>query len=417
MVHKITLDRDRFKRKLRRLKQDGLRRFFQTESFGVIDTKGRVIRVPIKVLEIPQLQYGPKDKGGVAQGDGNVGDVIPNPYNEEEKAGGKKSGKGHEPTEHDYTEIDRSEIAEGLEELLGLPNLRETFTGEVSGSPSKRYSGIQPIGPQGLVNVRRSYMRALRRSVSSGIYDPTIPVVLPRKEDFRYKAPMVKNDANNVVVVYLLDCSGSMVPVLKFLQDVAWLADCWIDKEYPQAKRRYVHYDHLARESSASDFYSISAGGENHMGIAFQHVYQILKEYPPEHFNKYIVHLTDGDPYGLDIDEEDVSHYQMLIDMFPEAFEHLPIPKSQPVMHTGNPLLDRILPNINGLFVCEAGADYGDDDDPYKGNYSDILKQIVKDVPGIGNRIRCASFSYDSLVEGSDERRQSMLETMKDWFS
>ena len=423
MANRIDEDIERFNKKIRMLKGDALKRYFHNEELGVVDSHGRVLRIPIRKLEIPRLCYEPNDVGGVGSGEGDIGTYIPNPYGagnpnqqgDDEslddylKHGGRRARKMYTPLNHDFVEVSRSEIAEGLEEHLKLPNLRETFGGETIGSTNRKYKSIRRVGPRSLTDFHRTYKTALKRIIASGEYDLIRPVIVPRNEDRRFRTSKESNDTTKAVIVFVLDCSGSMRGTLDFLQDTAWLADCWIEQSYPTITRRYVHYDHSARESTRDEFYKISAGGENNMGVAYLRVHQILKEYPEDQYNKYLIHLTDGDYFGLQVDDEDIGKYQEAMEIFPDYFPEMQIVG-------GNPLLDKILPNVNALFVCEAGAYYSKHPSSpgiASNNYSELLTRVVLEVPALKNRIRWVSFNEERL---STDRNECKMETMREWF-
>ena len=386
---------------------------------------GRVLRIPIRRLEIPRLRYGMNDVGGVGQGEGEIGSPIPGPPGQSKpsqqgdddgfldgilRPGGRRARQMYTPVDHDMVEVNRSELAAGLEEHLKLPNLRETFGGETVGTPNRRYKGIRTVGPRSLTDFRRTYKTALKRMIASDEYNPRRPVIIPRNEDRRFRAAQDSFDATKAVIVFVLDCSGSMMSTLDFLQDTAWLADCWVEHNYPTVARRYVHYDHLARESTREDFYKISAGGENNMGVAYLRVHQILEEYPEDQYNRFVIHLTDGDHFGLQVEEEDVRGYQETVEMYPDYFPEMKIVG-------GNPLVDKILPNVNALFVCEAGAYYDQGFGGYGiagSNYSELLAEMVKDAPSLKNRLRWVSFNEERL---SQDKNECKMETMREWFS
>jgi len=428
MPNRIDADHERFDKKIRKLKKDALKRYFHNDESGIVDSDGKVLKVPIRRLEIPRFCYGQNDTGGVSQGNGDIGSSIPTPDNQRNPSPqgdeegdlldeildileprGRRARRMYDPVDHELVEVSRKEIAEGLEDYLKLPNLRETFGGEIAVSPNKKYKSIRTVGPRSLTDFRRTYKTALKRIISSGGYDEQKPVIIPINEDRRFRAPKISFDVMKAVIVFVLDCSGSMLNTLDFLQDTAWLADCWIEKSYPAVARRYVHYDHLARESTREEFYRISAGGENNMGIAYLRVYQILKEYPEDQYNRFVIHLTDGDTFGLQVYDEEIKRYQEVSENYPEYF-----PEMQ--MVNGNPLMNKILPNVNALFVCEAGAYYGggNDYEVESGNYSELLARVVQEAPSLRNKIRCVSFDEERL---SKERNECKMETIREWFS
>lgn len=445
MAGRIDLDVERFDARIRRLKDGGLKRYF-SDGLGEIDVGGRVLRIPVRHLEIPRLRYVLNEgEMGVSMGEGDVGTLIPpqqgqpqQQRDEDEQGGGrgqsrfdeeedgfldehlhpggkKRARRMYTPVRQDIIEVSREEVAEGLEKHLKLPNLRKTLGANIIlKTTSKRYQSVRTVGPRSLTDRKRTYTTALKRMVATGEYEPETPIVIPRNEDRRYRAQRDTPDKTNAVIVYLLDCSGSMMNTLDFLQDTAWLADCWIEHEYPSVARRYVHYDHFARESSRDEFYNISAGGENNMGIAYLRACRILDEYQEDQYSRFLIHLTDGDHFGLEVDEEDAQEYQQATRRYPEYFPEMQIVG-------GNPLINRILPRVNALFVCEAGA-YYKEDEPFKhhrgvgiskSNYSELLDKMIKDAPSLREKIRLVSFREEEI---RFDRMRCKMDTMKTWF-
>ena len=50
--------------------------------------------------------------------------------------------------------------------------------------------------------------RALKRMISSGTYDPNVPVVIPVRDDKRYRAwTEVTEPHTNAAIIYMMDVS------------------------------------------------------------------------------------------------------------------------------------------------------------------------------------------------------------------
>ena len=75
MPLKIRSDHERFKEIVRgRIKQN-LRKYVQKGE--MLGKKGKdLISIPVPSIDIPHFRFGHKDKGGVGQGDGDVGTVL-----------------------------------------------------------------------------------------------------------------------------------------------------------------------------------------------------------------------------------------------------------------------------------------------------------------------------------------------------
>lgn len=391
-------DSNRFDQKLKGLKRDGLRDYFRSDGIVVPQPNGETIRIPIRNLRIPRFIFGSNDKSGVGQGDGEIGDPIPGKPQDDQR--GQEHGEGE--GSHSYIDLNLEEAVEFLGEELELPNLLEKFEGNIGVASHNKYTGIQRVGPESLRHAKRTYKEALRRSISSGDYDPEKPVIIPIHDDKRYRSA---NDAilptAKAAIIYLLDCSGSTREVLPFLQNVGWLADAWIQKHYASVARRYVQYDHSAKEVTADKLYSVSAGGGTAINAGLSLAKKIAQDdYPESDYNLYLIHFTDGDGHGMEITEEYVEDYERWIRRNPGLEKRFQAPKA------GNPLADFLVDRCNAIFVCEAGA-YS------RENYSKLLQNLVEIRPSLDAKIRCVSFTEEEIEEGKGEK---IKETLLHWF-
>src|SRR3990167_3927535 len=75
-IGNIARDSERFKRIVKGHvgKKENLKKYISRDE--IIAKKGNeTIRIPVPVINIPRFRYG-KNIGGVAQGDGDIGDII-----------------------------------------------------------------------------------------------------------------------------------------------------------------------------------------------------------------------------------------------------------------------------------------------------------------------------------------------------
>lgn len=408
MSTKIDIDHQRYRQRLLGRARE---KFFSDKGSGTIDHTSDKLRLvgDKKGVYIPRFRHKFADEPHLGMDDGEVGQLVPGmprqfrPPGFPKMPGGREAVECYDEFDHDYVELTREEVAQGLEEYLELPNMEDVFGQEARTVPHLKYRGIRKVGPRSLTHFGRTFKQALKRTVASGLYNPASPIIIPRDEDRRVRAPREIYDTTNAVVVFLLDCSDSTYRNIDFQQEAAWFIDIWLEHNYPGIPRHYVHYDHSARESNRRDFFAIQAGGENDMGIAYLFTASILKKYGD--CNKFVVHHTDGDPFGLEVTAEDVARYAEAMERSPDYFSKIELT-------VGNPLTDQILPHVNGLFVCEAGAYY---DLSHSGarNYSTILEQIVIGTPALRNKIRLVSFDDTKIQQ---ERHACHLETMKAFF-
>lgn len=293
---KIESDYNRFKQIVRGKIRKELRRFVsQGEMIG---KQGKdLISIPVPQIDIPQIVYGSKQQGGVGQGQGKIGDVLGAGEGEEHGAG----QAGNAPGEHLLeVEIGLQELAEILGEELALPRIQPKGEEELL-AKRHRYASIRSAGPESLRHFKRTYKQALKRTLISGIYNPTNPVVIPIREDLRYRSWKDQTlPKNNAVIFYMMDVSGSMGSEQKEIVRIEtfWI-DTWLRSQYDGLKVHYIVHDALAREVDQETFYRTRESGGTIISSAYKLCLEIIeKKYNPLEWNIYPFHFSDGDNWS-----------------------------------------------------------------------------------------------------------------------
>jgi len=176
MGQKIERDHQRFRKIVRGKVKSNLSKYISRGE--MIGKKGRdLVSIPLPQIEIPQFKYGQKNSGGVGQGDGDVGQPLTQPQGDgEQKAGDQPGGHILE------VELTLEEMAEILGEELALPRIQPRGKKNIL-TRRDRYTSIRQVGPESLRHFKRTYKRALKRQISSGIYNPSDPRVVPERVD------------------------------------------------------------------------------------------------------------------------------------------------------------------------------------------------------------------------------------------
>jgi uncharacterized sporulation protein YeaH/YhbH (DUF444 family) len=276
-VLRIDRDRQRFRQILRgRIKKD-LRRYMSTGE--LIGRRGReLVSIPVPRMDIPRFTFGPSAQGGIGQGEGGEGTPI------DGDEGEGRSGAGDSPGQHlREVEITLAELA------------------ELMGEERHQYTGISRSGPESLRHFRRTYRAALRRQLMSGTYDPNRPIIVPVRDDRRYRSFQLREEPRlNAVVVYLMDVSGSMGDEQKEIVRIEsfWI-DTWLRHHYRDLKQRYVVHDAIAHEVDRDTFYRVKESGGTKISSAYEMTARFLhKDYSPSDWNIYVFHFSDGDNWG-----------------------------------------------------------------------------------------------------------------------
>jgi uncharacterized protein len=286
---KIKQDHSRFREIIRGRIKNNLRKYIQKGE--MIGKKGKdLITIPVPSIDIPHFRYGHKDQGGVGQGDGEPGTVL---------APGNVEGEGQHALEVD---LSLDELAEILGEELALPRIQNKGKKNLV-TPKVKYSGVHTTGPESLRHFKRTYKQALKRSIASGTYNKETPIIVPTREDKRYRSWRVQEmPQSNAVVIYMMDVSGSMGDEQKEIVRIEsfWI-DTWLRANYKGLETRYIIHDAVAREVDRETFFHTRESG----GTMISSAYKLCKEmmdadYDTGSWNIYPFHFSDGDNWSAD---------------------------------------------------------------------------------------------------------------------
>jgi len=325
------------------------------------------VRVPIKVVDLPEFAYDERDRGGVGQGDAEVGD----PVDAEPDDGDGDGEPGEDGGEHEYYEMEPEEFAAELDEELGLdlePKGKQVVE-EVEGD----YTDVARAGPDSTLDLERMFTEGLKRKLATEfdeeylrevcrVADVTVEEVFEwargehvpvsygtvaqfhaevaeergrwdsieavaanvertpvrqrireegldhvpfRREDERYRYPeVIEERERNVVVVNIRDVSGSMRQNKRELVERVFTPlDWYLQGTYDTAQFHYVAHDAEAWEVEREDFFGIRSGGGTKISAAYELAEEILERYPFGEWNRYV--FAAGDSENSSNDTED----------------------------------------------------------------------------------------------------------------
>jgi len=239
-----------------------------------------------------------RNTGGVSQGDGEPGDSLG--PGEEAPGSGKA---GDQPGEHMLdAEMTLDELAEIMGEELELPRIQPRGRERIE-THKEKYTGIRPVGPESLRHFKRTYKRALKRSIASGTYDAANPIIIPVRQDMRYRAwKLDVQPHSNAVIIYMMDVSGSMGEEQKEIVRIEsfWI-DTWLRANYKGIESVYIIHDATARRVDQETFFRTRESGGTMISSAYKLCKQIMDdEYPSSEWNIYPFHFSDGDNWSVD---------------------------------------------------------------------------------------------------------------------
>ncbi len=293
MILNIENDLNRFKEIVKGKVRKDLRRYMS--SGEMIGRQGnRRVSIPLPQIGIPRFRYGKNETGGVGQGEGDAGDEVGAP--------GDGSGKaGDQPGEHTIeAEVTLDELAEIMGEALALPRIEPRGSKQIS-SERDRYTGISKLGPEALRHNKRTFREALKRQIASGTYVRSRPVIVPIKDDKRYRSWKTKPEPQSAaVVLYMMDVSGSMGNEQKEIVRLeAFWIDTWLRHNYTNVETRFIIHDAAAKEVPRDVFFRTKESGGTLISSAYQLAIKILEEdHPASDWNIYPFHFSDGDNWS-----------------------------------------------------------------------------------------------------------------------
>lgn len=298
MTLHIDSDHARFREIVKGRVRRNLRKLIAEGGFQV-NRGGKKIAIPIHEIRLPRFQYEWDPQSGVGQGPGKPGDVIGRDRQEGEGDGTAGNRPGEHPLEAEMT---FEELARILGEELELPRVKPKGK-RVVRSVTGRFTGIRRTGPESLIHFKRTFKEALKRSISSGEYKSGDPVVIPAREDKRYRARKeILLPQSAAVIIYMMDVSGSMGDEQKEIvrREAFWL-DLWLKSNYKNLQVRYVTHDADAREVDRETFFKSRESGGTLISSAYTVTENILRsDYPAADWNVYLFHFSDGDNWSDD---------------------------------------------------------------------------------------------------------------------
>ncbi len=292
-MRKIDQDHTRFRDIVRgRIKED-LRKY--VTSGEMIGKQGKdYVSIPLPQIQQPRFRFGKNPENGVGQGEGEEGEAVPGQEEGEGQA-------GEDPGQH-VLEVDVSleDLAAILGDELELPNIEPRGKKAVR-SESARFTGISHNGPQSLRHFKRTFIEALKRQIASGTYNPEDPIIVPIREDHRYRTMQTREEPQaSAVVIYMMDVSGSMGREQKEIVRIeAFWIDTWLRTQYKNLEVEYIVHDAAAHIVDQHTFFHLRESGGTKISSAYELCLRVMEEkYPSSEWNIYPFHFSDGDNWS-----------------------------------------------------------------------------------------------------------------------
>jgi uncharacterized protein len=298
MISRIDKDHSRFREIVRGRIRENLRKYISRGD--LMSRKGKdTVSIPMPQIDIPRFTLGGNQKSGVGQGDGEPGDPVGQGEGDAPGAGKAGEGEGEKALE---VEVTLDELAAILGEELGLPRIEPKGT-ESLDTKKDRYVSLRSTGPESLRSFKATFKRALRRQLASGTYEPGSPIIVPVREDKRYRSWRTDpKPQSNAVIIYMMDVSGSMGDEQKEIVRIEsfWI-DTWLRSQYQGLESRYIIHDATARVVERDVFFRTRESGGTMISSAYRVCSELIeKEFSPASWNIYAFHFSDGDNWSVD---------------------------------------------------------------------------------------------------------------------
>jgi len=265
---------------------------------AIITSDGnKVVKVPIRSLELPHFRYDTnrKDHLGQGNGDSQVGDVIGQAPGQ---AGpGKGKGAGDLPgVDYFDAEVTIDELADIMFEDLALPNLEQKQAQQIE-STVIRFNDIRKSGPMSSLDKKRTILENIRRNAKMGM--PKVGGI--KNDDLRFKTwtEDVRFE-NNAVIIAMRDVSGSMGEFEKYISRsfYFWMVK-FLRRKYNQVQIVFITHHTEAKEVDEQTFFTLGESGGTKVSSAYRLALDIIAQrYNPHDWNIYPFHFSDGDNWG-----------------------------------------------------------------------------------------------------------------------
>jgi len=293
------IDQARHNERVKQAIKDSLGEIVSQESIITSDGK-KIVKVPIRSLELPRFRYdrGRKNHAGQGQGGSKVGDVVgQEPGGQQGQGPGKGRQAGDVPgIDYFEAEITVDELAALLFEDLGLPFLKPKGHAIVE-SEDVRFDEVRKTGPMSNLDKRRTIRENLMRNAKSG----RAGFGGLKNDDLRFKTwERHVREESNAVVIAMRDVSGSMGEFEKYITRsfYFWMVR-FLRTRYTQVQIVFITHHTEAKEVDEDTFFNLGESGGTKVSSAYQLALEIANErYPASEWNTYPFHFSDGDNWG-----------------------------------------------------------------------------------------------------------------------
>jgi uncharacterized protein len=328
-------DRQRHREKVRQAIRENIADVIAEEA--IIGQSGdRILKVPVRGIREYRFVYGENEPGvGSGAGGTEPGQVV------------GKSGQGRpapgpagdQPGADYYeTEISLEELVDILFEDLELPEMERKRLRELPAERERKRKGYRQTGVRVHLDKRRTAKGRIRRKVARGkgaaggeARAPGVGAPEPKgasaeagagagpgageaeavaeerfpfhRDDLTYRR-QVRDQVpqSNAVVVCIMDASGSMDTMKKYLaRSFFFLLYRFVRTRYRNVEVVFVAHHTEAREVTEEEFFHKAESGGTLISSGYRKALEIIHDrYHPDLWNIYAFHCSDGDNWSTD---------------------------------------------------------------------------------------------------------------------
>jgi len=299
-------DRQRHRKKIREAIRENIADVVAEQS--IIGRDGdTIIKVPIRGIKEYQFIYG-DNTPGVGQGDGTSeeGQIVGKAGEE----GAPGDGGGDKPGVDYYeTDVTIEEIIDLMFEDLELPDMERKALRETIAHNATKRKGYKRKGIRAHLDRKRTARARIGRKIASeraalftGVDGKTDSFPFYREDQrFRRRKPDIAYESN-AVVICVMDTSGSMGPMKKYLaRSFFFLLYQFVRTRYDTVDLVFIAHDADAREVTEEEFFTKGESGGTMISSGYAKALEVIENrYHPSLWNVYMVHCSDGDNFSHD---------------------------------------------------------------------------------------------------------------------
>jgi sporulation protein YhbH len=226
---------------------------------------------------------------------------------------GQAEGQGQDKAGNqlgiDYyeTDVTLEELIEMMFEDFQLPDMERKTLREVMSERLSKRKGYRRQGIRIRLDKKRTALSRIKRKIATqdgekeeGAEEERFPF---RKEDMTYRHTVedVRPDSN-AVVICIMDTSGSMDTVKKYLaRSFFFLLYQFVSTKYRNVELVFVAHHMEGKEVTEDEFFHRGESGGTLISSGYNKALEIIRDrYHPSVWNVYAFHCSDGDNFESD---------------------------------------------------------------------------------------------------------------------